>query len=666
MMVKKGFSWLLILLSVVVITGIGGGAYYLGTKSFSKSVPISPSETKQTNVSPQPSEKETQTPLFSGSVKKISKDLGLFKISDIDKENGVPDYIVYFEAGVFTRGEFKDYTRILAIRPSEGPGPSLQFVLATKDYESFYLDDPENKAINYPESDWDSPYMYIDKNKIVKTVTLDTEHPKTIGLEKPYGLIKEVSVLTENKKTGQKDKYGNDIYLEEPIIEFDQSQSLTSSEKQLTFFAGGTDWGTGEGYSDKEKKSLEIRKKYLLSTTLVHAQDSTGLAFLYLLSSQKDIDSYLSKLPSYEQDLIAHKKQVVLFNEKKLKEYPTSPEYLTIPGMKTTKSLSGLADDYYNTYESAFPGACGGTQSTFIIDLPKSDDLVSVSSSSTYPLYFLKDNKHPLYELAYQTKTDIDDETYKSVNDNKSKPTFEEYVAKHPLLIFKDIWGRWGVIGEFDIKLMGGCGKPVVYLYPEKPTSVHLSFMTSISLNTQIPFYNNGWFVKVQPDGSLTDLQPQYTDCSKIDSLKFGSEYASNACKTNSYPYIYWSGKSLQNSYPKAEGGWIVARENLETFMSEKLKEIGLTEKESNDMTSYWVPKMKEKNSPYYRISFLTTNQMNEFIPMNVNPLPDSILRIFLDHKALSIKPSVEPQPQQFNQFIRNGFTFVEWGGLIQ
>jgi len=642
-MIKKGFSWLLIILSVVVISGIGGGAYYLGTRSTSKTIPASPTKTKIiTNTSPQPSVNKSQDPLFSGSLKKISDDLGLFKISDADKENGVPDSIVYFDAGIFTRGEFKGYTRILAIRPSEGSGPSLQFILATNDYKTYLLDDPDNKTTKYPESDWDNPYMYINKTKISKTVALDSDHPKTINLEKPYGLIKEDSFL----------------------IEFEKSQSLVSPEKQLSFFAGGTDWGTGKGYSDKEKKSLDIRKKYLNSTTLVHVQDSTGLTFLYLLSSQKDIDDYLNKLPAYEQDLIAHKKQVVLFNEKKLKEYPTAPEYLTIPGMKTTKALSGLANDFYNTYESAFPGACGGTQSTFIIDLPKNDDLVSIPSSSVYPLYFLKDNKHPLYELAYQAKTDIDDETYKSVNDGKSKPSFDEYVAKHPLLIFKDAWGRWGVMGEFDIKLMGGCGKPVVYLYSEKPTDIHLSFLSSVSLNTQIPFYNNGWFVKAQPDGRLTDLQPQYTDCSKIDSLKFGSEYANNSCKTNNYPYIYWSGKSMENSYPKAEGGWVVERKNLKIFMDQKLKEIGLTEKESNDMTSYWIPKMNEKNSPYYRISFLTTKQMNEFVPMNVRPVPDSVLRVFLDFKPLNSKPIVDPIPQQFGKFNRHGFTLVEWGGL--
>jgi hypothetical protein len=658
-MVKKGFSWLLVLLSLFALTSIAGGAYYLGTKS-SKPLLVTPSKIQQTNISQQPSPKENQGPLFSGSVKKLSQDLGLFKITDVDKQNGVPESIVYYEAGKFIRGEFKNYTRILAIRPSEGPGPSLQFILATNNYKTYLLDDPDNKTTKYPESDWDNPYMYIDKTKISKTVVLDSDHPKTINLEKPYGLIKEGSVLTEFKKTSGKDKNGNDIYLETPITEFEKSQSLTSPEKQLSFFTGGTDWGTGEGYSDKEKKSLDIRKKYLHSSTLVHVQDSTGLTFSYILSTQKDIETYLSQLSSNETVLIAYKKQVELFNEKKLKEYPEYPKSLSFPGMKITKPLSG----FYNTYESAFPGACGGSQSTFIIDLLKDEELEPVITSSNYPIYFLKNNSHPLYELAYQTKTDIDEETYKSVNDGKSKPTFEEYVAKHPLLFFKDSWGRWGVMGEFDIKLMGGCGKPVVYLYPEKPTSVHLSFMTPVSLNTQIPFYNNGWFVQAQPDGTLTDLQPQYTDCSKIDSLKFGSKYAATACKTNSYPYIYWTGKSEKNPYPKVNGGWIVEKYNLQKFMDEKLKEIGLSEKESKDMTSYWIPKMAEKNAPYYRIGFITTNQMNEFIPMDINPVPSSVLRVFLDFKAINSKPLVDPEPQQFSKFIRNGFTFVEWGGL--
>ena len=661
---KKGVSLLPTVLLIIVLVTLIGGAYYLGKRTNSpKSFSSFPMITQTPTTLPQPTTQVAE-PLFSGTVKKLTKDLGLFKISDADKENGVPESIVYYEAGTYLRGDYKDYTRILAIRPPEGPGPALQFVLATKDYVSYVLDDLNNKTTDYPIDDWDNPYMYVDKNKISKAVVLDTDHPQTIDVQKPFKLIKQDTILLENKKTGQKDKNGNDIYVETPITEFDKSAVLVSSQPQLSLYTGGAVWGNGDGYSAKEKKELETRKKYLNRTTYAHAADSTGLTYTYVLSTEKEINDYLSNASADEDKLIAYKKQVVLFNEKKLKEYPEYPKLAAFPGLRLTKSTAGLDADYYSSYESAFPGACGGTQSTYIVDGVTDSDFTTVSSVSDYPLFVLKDAKHPLYELAYGTKTDQGEESFKSVNDGKSIPTLDAYVAKHPLLFFKDAWGRWTVIGEFDLKLMGGCGKPVVYLYPEKQTAVHISFGTPVVLNTNIPTYQNGWLVSANPDGTLTDLQPQYTDCSKIDGTQFGSEYAVNACKSNSYPYLYWTGKSVENPYPKETGGWIVSKDALYTLMQEKLKEIGLTAKESNDMTSYWVPKMMEKNTPYYRISFLQTGDMNDFIPMNVSPQPDSIVRVFLDWKPLASKPSVALAPQKLETMQRRGFTLVEWGGL--
>ena len=666
---KKGFSILILLLSVIALIGVGGGAYYLGTKNTLPEIQISFPK-KNAPVIPTSSAQKASKPaeaLFSGTVKKINKDLGLFKITDVDKENGVPDSIAYYEAGTYLRGEYKDYTRILAIRPAEGPGPSLQFILATKDYSSYLLDDPNDKTGNYPSDDWDNPYMFIDKSKIANTVTLDTEHTKTIAVEKPFTLIRQDSVLLEYKKTGQKNKSGYDIYIDAPMTEFDKSSLLASSKTQLSLYAGGTDWGKGEGLNAKEKAALTTRNLYLSKTTLVHGVDSTGLTYSYVLSTEKEVGAFVQNAPSVEQENIAYKKQAALFNEKKLKEYPEYPKTAPFPGLRFIKSDVGLATDYYNTYDAAFPGACGGAQSTFVVDTIKDVDLEPVTSNSDYPLFTLKDTKNPLYELAYQTKTEQGEESFKPINDNKSMPSLNEYISKNPLLFFKDAWGRWVVVGEYDLKLMGGCGKPVVYLYPEKQTTVHLSFSSPVALNTNIPTYRNGWLVSASPDGVLTDLQPQYTDCSKIDGLHAaGSEYAPKACKSNSYPYIYWSGKSVENFYPPVTGGWVVERKNLLTFMREKLNEMGLNNTESGDMISYWVPKMSEKNAPYYQIGFLQTKEMNDFIPMQVDPRPDSVLRIFLDWKALSSKPTVVPVPQRLEKVSRNGFTLVEWGGLLE
>jgi len=652
-----------VLLTLIAV-GVIGGAYYLGKKSSVAPllIPASIPPVTSMNTSSTQKPQVNSSPLFTGKIKKITSDLGLFKITDFDKENGVPESIIYYEAGVFTRGEFKGLTRILAIRPPEGPGSSIQFLLATSDFKTYLLDDPINKA-NYPEGDWDNPYTYLDRNRISKTVSLDSEHAKTITLEKPFGLIRRDDILTENKPNGQKDKNGNDIHLEKPITDFDTSLSLTSIGSSLPFYAKATDWGDGNGYSDKDKKILALRNTYLHQTTLVHISDSTGLTYSYIFSTINDIDTYLSKMSSSEKELISYKKQVALYNQKKLTEYPTYSNTIAFPGMNIKKSVASLPNDYYSNYESAFPGACGGNTDTFIIDSIKQGDLTQVTSSSPYQLYVLKDSKHPIYEIAYDSKMSIEEEMFKQANPGMSKPTFDTYVAKHPLLFFKDTWGRWGAMGEFDIKLMGGCGKPVVYLYPEKPINIHVSFASPISLNTNIPTYHDGWFVNASPDGALTDLQPQYTNCDAIDTT-FGSEYAVKACKATTYPYLYWSGRSSEKSYPMVNSGWIIERKYLGVFLQEKLTEMGLTQRESSDMMEYWIPEMSKKNVPYYRISFLQTKDMNEFIPMNVNPKPDSVLRVFLDYKALSVKPSKDIEPQKLTKFERKGFTLVEWGGL--
>lgn len=657
---KKGFSFPILILSVFILLGITGGAYYLGTKFSSSSKLPSPVNTPKIQISSQPSKPAVAQSLFTGLIKKIDKDLGLFKISDIDKENGIPDSIVYYEAGVFMRGKLEGYTRILAIRPSEGPGPSLQFLLATKDFKTYLLDDPNNKTTNYPETDWDNPYLYIDKSKISKTTTFDSAHPRTISETKPFKLIKRDTVLTENKKTGKKDKNGNEIYQEVPISRSEKSQMVA----ELSLYYGKTDWGTGEGYNAKEKADLDTRKKYLNKSTIMHAGDSTGLTYAYILSTEKDIDSYLAYLASTEQKIIEYKKQVVLFNEKKRKEYPEYPNTVPFPGLRFTKSDIGLGADYYSKYDSAFPGACGGAQSTFVVDSIEESDLTPVQSSSEFPLFILKDTTHPLFTLAYNTKTGQGEQTFKDVNNGKAPPSLSNFIAQHPLLFFKDAWGSWAVIGEFDLQIMGGCGKPVIYLYPEKSTDIHVSFSSPVALNTNIPTYNNGWFVRADSDGTLTDLQPQYTNCSKIDKSHRGSEYATDACNNNIYPYIYWSGKSVENEYPKSDEGWVVEKGNLLTFMQGKLKEIGLTQKESNDMISYWVPKMNQKNAPFYYIRFIQTKEMNAFVPMNVNPMPDSVLRVFLDWKELNSKPFVTPVPQRLEKVSRKGFVYVEWGGL--
>ena len=46
---------------------------------------------------------------------------------------------------------------------------------------------------------------------------------------------------------------------------------------------------------------------------------------------------------------------------------------------------------------------------------------------------------------------------------------------------------------------------------------------------------------------------------------------------------------------------------------------------------------------------------------MNVNPKPDSMLRVFLSIKKLDYPVNV--QEQKLERFERKGFSVIEWGG---
>lgn len=319
----------------------------------------------------------------------------------------------------------------------------------------------------------------------------------------------------------------------------------------------------------------------------------------------------------------------------------------------------------YNTYDHAFPFACGIDQNTYVLKNVTDTDFTQIGTENNIPIFTLTDSKHDLYTLEYDFKVKAfpDDQSFAQMN-KTSRPALGDYVVKNPLVFLKDPWGRWIVLGEYDYQLMGGCGKPVVYLYPTKPTNVSVQFVNPVQFTTDIPAYHNEWNVLAHPDGVLTDLQPQYTDCSRLDSTKPGSEYAKTACVNNSYPYLYWAGQSFGASYPPQTSGWIVDQNELPVFLQEKLTAIGLSKQEITDMLAYWVPEMLFKQVPYYRVSFLQTPEMNRLIPLRITPVPDTVIRVFLDWTPLESKPDIKLPPQILTHIERIGFTAVEWGGL--
>ena len=188
--------------------------------------------------------------------------------------------------------------------------------------------------------------------------------------------------------------------------------------------------------------------------------------------------------------------------------------------------------------------------------------------------------------------------------------------------------------GENIFTFGGAYAKPVIYLYPEEETdiSVQVDFNGNGELTCTYPEYDNGWNVTAMPDGTLYD--------------KDGNEYY---C-------LYWEGEGEYNL--DFSEGFCVKGEDTAEFLREKLMYIGLTAREANEFIIYWLPIMQK--NPYNIITFHTDDYANA-VPLTVSPIPDSTIRVFMTFRASSSE--IYLPEQALPQYMRNGFTVVEWGG---
>ncbi len=177
--------------------------------------------------------------------------------------------------------------------------------------------------------------------------------------------------------------------------------------------------------------------------------------------------------------------------------------------------------------------------------------------------------------------------------------------------------------------------KPVIYLYPETETDVHVELeLTESKLSTTYPKYQDGWDVTAYPDGRLLN---------KADGTH--------------HRYLFWDSVDCRTRFDYSKG-FCIAGSDTERFLKEKLTYMGLTEDEMNEFIVYWLPRME--HNAYNLITF-QSDAYTESAKLNISPAPDSICRIFMAY--IPLEESVEIEPQQLSTFERNGFTVVEWGG---
>lgn len=191
------------------------------------------------------------------------------------------------------------------------------------------------------------------------------------------------------------------------------------------------------------------------------------------------------------------------------------------------------------------------------------------------------------------------------------------------------------VFVDFSISIVKSF-KPVIYLYPEEETEVEVKLKNKEKLTCTYPKYKDGWKVLAEPDGTLIDLEN-------------GREYYS----------LYWEGKNEVKHNLKE--GFIVEGKDAEKFLEEKLDILGLTEREAQEFIIYWLPKLEENK--YNFVRFETKEEIEEDMPLEISPKPDSVIRVMMAYRKI-VGP-FEVTEQKLETPERKGFTVVEWGGTI-
>jgi hypothetical protein len=217
-------------------------------------------------------------------------------------------------------------------------------------------------------------------------------------------------------------------------------------------------------------------------------------------------------------------------------------------------------------------------------------------------------------------------EKFKYVLVDKNKRLFDVYATPEGKMLYQ----TRGEEGAFMDDT-----KPVVYLYPKKTTDIFVKVTPKGKMTASIPDYGSGWNVSVEPSGMID----------------------------NFYGYLFYETEISASEVSVPFQGFLVDYEGLGEFFDRILPAVGLQGKESADFKEWWL-NGRLKPAKYYLVRLLDEKTIDDIEPMTISPKPDTLIRIRfvftpLDEKIETVEPSIET-PQ------RQGFTAVEWGGLIE
>lgn len=303
----------------------------------------------------------------------------------------------------------------------------------------------------------------------------------------------------------------------------------------------------------------------------------------------------------------------------------------------TLENGQKYTDEYEFTKILGCGGFCSPLNNINIVNL-ENNLIIAGKTDSGESFYKFKDGQDDRLRALYNDKNTL---AYYTENSGESlsanKYTYQQFIDFYPLLYWKDPLGRWI---EFKNKRFGTAAemcKPAIYLYPQKKIDINVKVAPNGGFTKTIPLYNNGWQITAYPGSKIFDR-----------------------ISKQAYPYLYWSGIAV--NYPVLNEGWVVKKEELGAFFDAKLKFMGLNSVEIKDFEEYWLGELSAK--PYYQISFLFNDIVDKLAPLSFSVKPDKVFRVILVVKGLDEFKNITEQKLSVIGD-RDGFTAVEWGGML-
>ncbi len=304
------------------------------------------------------------------------------------------------------------------------------------------------------------------------------------------------------------------------------------------------------------------------------------------------------------------------------------------------KKLEGVA------YTLELNPGCGMVKS---VDLAPADvraaDLVEVGEvNGAGPLFALKSGTHPEVERAWMEWGDTPQATSREGQPERfaSQEAFFESV---PRLFWRDSFGRLLRLRRVDLR--PPCmAEPIVYFYPERRMRVSYTLAPSVRVARAVPLARgNAWTFLATPQGILEEV-----------------EAAAPGRARRTFAHLFWEGTSTRFA-PPTEGVCVPSARSSE-FFREVLPRLGLEAHETEDFVAAWAPRLE--GAPFHVIGFHPREVLDALAPVEVSPTPGHMIRILMDAAPVETCPMLTPPVLPDTVPEREGFTVVEWGGVLR